>query len=55
MKYTVTYDDGVWVFTLESTDPSSDYYEEWEITDEAEAKTIAAELIDEISEADDDE
>lgn len=55
MKYTVTYDDGVWVFTLESTDPASDYYEEWEITDEAEAKTIAAELIDEISEADDDE
>ena len=55
MKYTVTYDGGVWVFTLESTDPSSDYYEEWEITDEAEAKTIAAELIDEISEADDDE
>lgn len=55
MKYTVTYDDGVWVFTLESIDPASDYYEEWEITDEAEAKTIAAELIDEISEADDDE
>lgn len=48
MKYTVTYDDGVWVFTLESTDPASDYYEEWEITDEAEAKVLALELIQEI-------
>lgn len=48
MKYTVTYEDGVWVFTLESTDPASDYYEEWEITDEAEAKVLALELIQEI-------
>ena len=55
MKYTVTYEDGVWVFSLESTDPASDYYEEWEITDENDAKAIALELIQEISEAMDDE
>jgi len=55
MKYTVTYEDGVWVFSLESTDPASDYYEEWEITDENDAKAIALELIQEICEAMDDE
>lgn len=55
MRYTVTYDDGVWVFTLESTDPASDYYEEWEITDENDAKAVALELVQEIAEAMDDE
>ncbi len=55
MRYTVTYEDGVWVFTLESTDPASDYYEEWEITDENEAKTVALELIQEITEVDDED
>lgn len=55
MRYTVTYENGVWVFTLESTDPASDYYEEWEITDEGEAKTIALELIDEIAEVEEDD
>jgi len=44
----------VWVFSLESTDPESDFYEEFEITDEGDAKTVAAELIGEISIADDD-
>lgn len=55
MRYTVTYDDGVWVFTLESTDPTSDYYEEWEITDENDAKAVALELVQEIAEAMDDD
>lgn len=55
MRYTVTYDDGVWVFTLESTDPASDYYEEWEITDENDAKAVALELVQEIAEAMDDD
>ena len=55
MKYTVTYENGVWSFSVESTDPSSDYCEEFEITDENEAKTVAAELTIEISEAFDDE
>ena len=55
MKFSVTYEDGMWTFSVESTDPSSDYYEEFEITDENEAKTVAAELVDEIAEAFDDE
>jgi len=54
MKFSVTYEDGLWTFSLESTDPQSDYYEEFEILDEDEAKTVAAELIGEISIADDD-
>jgi hypothetical protein len=54
MKFSVTYEDGLWTFSLESTDPQSDYYEEFEIMDEDEAKTVAAELIGEISIADDD-
>lgn len=54
MKFSVTYEDGTWTFSLESTDPESDFYEEFEITDESEAKTAAAELIGEISIADDD-
>lgn len=55
MKFSVTYENGVWSFSVESTDPSSDYCEEFEITDENEAKTVAAELVDEIAEAFDDE
>lgn len=39
MKFSVIYEDGFWTFSIESTDPSSDYYEEFEITDENEAKT----------------
>ncbi len=54
MKFSVEYEDGVWTFSLESTDPESDFYEEFEITDESEAKTVAAELIGEISIAYDD-
>ena len=49
MQFTVTYENGVWAFVVESTDPSSDYHEEFEITDESEAKTAAAELIEEIA------
>ena len=54
MKFSVTYEDGMWTFSLESTDPESNFYEEFEILDESEAKTVAAELIGEISIADDD-
>ena len=49
MKFSVIYEDGFWTFSIESTDPASDYYEEFEITDENEAKTAAMELVDEIS------
>ena len=49
MQFTVTYENGGWAFVVESTDPGSDYHEEFEITDESEAKTAAAELIEEIA------
>jgi len=49
MQFTVTYENGVWAFVVEGTDPGSDYHEEFEITDESEAKTAAAELIEEIA------
>lgn len=56
MKFSVTYEGGFWTFVLEATDPSSDYYEEFEITDENEAKTVAMELVQEIADdLDDDE
>jgi hypothetical protein len=54
MKFSVTYEGGTWTFSLESIDPESDFYEEFEILDESEAKTVAAELIGEISIAEDD-
>ena len=50
MQFTVTYESGVWTFKVEATDPESDYYEEFEITDESEAKTAAADLIEELTE-----
>ena len=55
MQFTVTYNRGVWTFTVEATDPESDYYEEFEITDESEAKTAAADLIEELTELFDEE
>lgn len=55
MKFSVIYEDGFWTSSIESTDPSSDYYEEFEITDENEAKTAAMELVEEIAAAMDDE
>lgn len=55
MQFTVTYDRGVWNFTVEATDPESDYYEEFEITDKAEAKIAAADLIEELTELFDEE
>ena len=51
MKFSVIYEDGFWTFSIESTDPTSDYYEEFEITDENEAKTAAVELVEEIAAA----
>lgn len=55
MKFTVIYEDGFWTFSIEFTDPAFDYYEEFEITDENEAKTAAMELVEEIAAAMDDE
>ena len=55
MKFSVIYEGGFWTFSIESTDPSSDYYEEFELTDENEAKTAAMELVEEIAAALDDD
>lgn len=58
MQFKVEYDDGVWVFTVTSDDDEDEYLEEFEITNYADAKAAAADLIKEIAEAaeaDDDE
>jgi hypothetical protein len=47
----VQYDDGVWIFTVASDDDEPDYLEEFEITNLADAKAAAKDLIEEIMEA----
>lgn len=54
MQFTVTYADGVWAFKVNSVDDEPEYLEEFEIDDEAEAKLVVAELIEEIQELTDD-
>lgn len=51
MQFTVEYDDGVWVFTVADGGDDLEYMEEFEITNYADAKAAAAELIKEIAEA----
>lgn len=55
MQFTVTYEDGVWAFKVTSTGDESEYLEEFEIDDEAEAMAVAAELVEEIRELSDNE
>lgn len=58
MQFTVEYDDGVWIFNVSSDGDEPDYVEEFEITNLADAKAAAFELIEEImemAEAEDDE
>lgn len=58
MQFKVEYDDGVWIFTVTSDENEDEYLEEFEITNYADAKAAAGELIKEIAEAaeaDDDE
>lgn len=55
MQFTVEYDDGVWIFTASSTGDESEYMEEFEITNYADAKAAAAELLKEIAEAAEDD
>lgn len=50
MQFTVEYDDGVWIFNVSSDGEESDYVEEFEITNLADAKAAAFELIEEIME-----
>lgn len=55
MQFTVEYDDGVWIFTVSSDDDEDEYLEEFEITNYADAKAAAADLIKEIAESDDED
>lgn len=49
MKLVVTYMDGVWNFEVISGEDEPDYYEEFEIFDLEEAKSTAAEIMEEIA------
>jgi len=58
MQFSVTYEDGVWVFNVSSSEGEPDYQEEFEITNIADARLAARQLIEEIrdrSENDSDE
>lgn len=58
MQFSVQYDDGVWYFEVSSGENEDDYLEEFEITNLADAKAAAADLINElraVAEADEDE
>ena len=55
MKFVVTYENEVWNFEVFSTGDEPDYYEEFEILDLDEAKTIAADLAEEIAAASDED
>lgn len=48
MKFTVTYEDGGWLFEVFSTGNEASHYESFEILDLDEAEESAIELIKEI-------
>lgn len=49
MRFTVTFEEGVWNFAVESLSDSDPYHEEFTILDLNEAKDAAWDLIEEIS------
>jgi hypothetical protein len=51
MQFTVEYADGTWLFTVASGDDEPDYLEEFEISNIADARAAALDLIEEIMEA----
>jgi hypothetical protein len=58
MQFSVQYDDGVWYFEVSSSENEDEYLEEFEITNLADAKSAAADLLKELrdaAEADDEE
>jgi hypothetical protein len=58
MQFSVQYEDGVWYFSASSGENEDDYLEEFEITNLADAKAAAADLITELqvaAEADEDD
>jgi hypothetical protein len=48
MRFTVTYDNGEWVFEVASSDGEPAYFETFEVEDLDEAVEQAAELLSEI-------
>ena len=58
MQFSVQYEDGVWYFSASSGENEDEYLEEFEITNLADAKSAAADLLNELqdaAEADDEE
>jgi hypothetical protein len=58
MQFSVQYEDGVWYFSASSGENEDEYLEEFEITNLADAKSAAADLLKELqdaAEADDEE
>ena len=49
MKLVVTFVDDVWNFEVISGDDEPDYYEEFEVLDLDEAKSVAADIMEELS------
>jgi len=55
MQFAVTYEDGTWLFEVQSTGDEDNYYESFELTDLNEARDAAFELLEEIMAAADEE
>jgi hypothetical protein len=51
MKFTVEYEDGVWLFNVEASESEPHYMEEFDISNLADAQAAASDLIKEIREA----
>ena len=54
MQFTVTFEEGVWSFEVNSTGDEDTYYEEYELTDLNEAREAVWALVEEISVVEDD-
>lgn len=51
MKFTVEYDAGMWLFSVEASESEPHYVEEFDIANLADAQAAASDLIKEIQEA----
>ncbi len=54
MRLVVTYDDGVWEFSVSSDADGDDYLDVFELTDLKEAQEAARDLMEEIAKSRDD-
>ncbi len=48
VQFSVTYEDGIWVFSVSSLEGEPEYLEEFEITNLGDARSIAEKLVEEI-------